>query len=186
MEALEALLTRRSSSLTELVPPAPPPAALESMLLAATRVPDHGKLTPWRLVVLGPQAQESLGEVAASRLQSLQPDAPPSALAIERKRFRRAPLVIAVLSAPKIGPKPVWEQEMSAACVAMNLLHAAHALGYGAKWLSEWVAQDEAILAALGGTAGERVIAFIYLGTRAAPPTPRERPALPDVVQWRD
>ena len=93
--------------------------------------------------------------------------------------------MIAVLSSPKLGTKPVWEQQLSAGAVCTNILHAAHALGFGGKWLTEWVAYDAAILAALGGTAEDKIAGFIYIGSKISEPDDRERPKLADVVrEW--
>jgi nitroreductase len=149
MSPLSPLLTRRSTSVRDLSEPAPSDDELLQILTVATRVPDHGKLCPWRLVVLRKNAALQLGQIAAQQFLQQNPDATPAQIEAERGRFTRAPLCIAVLSTPVLGTKPVWEQELSAGAVCMNMLHAAHALGYGAKWLTEWVAYDTAILQAL-------------------------------------
>ena len=180
--ALDALLTRRSTSVKDLVAPAPTEAELELILRAATRVPDHGKLCPWRLVVLAGEGAARLGSIAARRFGETYPDATPAQLNAEHTRFARAPLCLAVLSTPVADSKPVWEQELSAGAVCMNILHAAHALGYGAKWLTEWVAYEPEILAALGGKPTDRIAGFIYLGTKATETEDRARPNLADVV----
>lgn len=186
MQPIEYLLTRRSVSVKELVSPAPEGVALETILCAATRVPDHGKLCPWRLVVLREEGVRTLGDVAATTFARTYPDATSAQCEFERQRFARAPLVIAVLCTPKESIKaPAWEQELSAGAVCMNILHAAYMLGFGAKWLTEWVAYDPAILQALGGGTKDRVAGFIYLGTRTTEPEDRERPALIEVVrEW--
>jgi nitroreductase len=184
--ALHALLTRRSTSVKDLAAPAPPDAQLEQILRAATRVPDHGKLTPWRIRILRGDGALRLGAIAAEEFAKHHLDATEAQLAHERTRFARAPLCLAVLSTPAMGTKPVWEQELSAGAVCMNILHAAHALGYGAKWLTEWVAYDPAILEALGGSAGNKVAGFIYLGTKVGETEDRVRPELGDVVEeWK-
>lgn len=178
------LLTRRSVSVKDMREPGPDALTLELILKAATRVPDHGKLTPWRIVVLEAEGQRALGEIAARRFAQLNPDAGEKHDAAERVRFERASLCLAVLSTPRADSKPVWEQQLSAGAVCMNILHAAHMLGYGAKWLTEWVAYDADILKALGGGADDKVAGFIYLGTKLIEPEDRERPELVDVVRW--
>lgn len=182
---IDPLLTRRSVSVKEMCGPAPTRDQIEMILRAATRVPDHGKLCPWRIVVLTENGQRELGELAARRFAQMTPQAEEKHVAAERARFARAPLCLAVLSMPKEGSKPVWEQELSAGAVCMNILHAAHMLGLAGKWLSEWVAYDPEILAALGGRPGDKIAGFIYLGQKTAEPEDRERPKLEDVVEWR-
>lgn len=170
--------------------PAPSEAELETILRIATRVPDHGKLAPWRIVILRGEGALKLGAIAADIFAKQNPEATEAQIAAEHTRFTRAPLCLAVISTPKLGTKPVWEQELSAGAVCLNILHAANALGYGAKWLTEWVAYDAAILAALlnvspatethNGQA--RIAGFIYLGTKKLETEDRERPELADVV----
>jgi nitroreductase len=189
-DALHPLLTRRSTSVRDLAAPAPREAELEQILTIATRVPDHGKLCPWRIIILKGEGALKLGAIAADQFAKQQPEATEAQIAAEHTRFTRAPLCLAVISTPKLGTKPVWEQELSAGAVCLNILHAANALGYGAKWLTEWVAYDEAILAALLNTAPAtdtldgpaRIAGFIYLGTKTAETPDRERPMLENVV----
>lgn len=146
---LDALLTRRSTAVKDLRAPAPSDAELEQILRVATRVPDHGKLCPWRIIILRGEGALKLGAHAAEIFAKQNPDATQAQIEAERTRFTRAPLCLAVISTPILGTKPVWEQELSAGAVCINILHAAHALGYGAKWLTEWVAYEEKIMAAL-------------------------------------
>ncbi|MFM9890370.1 MAG: nitroreductase [Rickettsiales bacterium] len=185
---LNALLTRRSTSVRDLTAPAPNDAELEQILRAATRVPDHGKLAPWRIVVLRGEGAAKLGDLAADIYMRNTPEAEEKHREHERQRFLRAPLCLAVIATPKESIKaPDWEQYLSAGAVCMNILHAAHALGYGTKWLSEWVAYDAEILAALLAPAAvpgnARIAGFIYLGTKTAEPEERERPELGEVVE---
>ena len=181
--SLTALLTRRSVSVKELSAPAPSAAQLEEILRAATRVPDHGKLTPWRIVILRGEGALRLGDVAAKRFAKNYPDdAKEKHLDAERNRFARAPLCLAVLSTPVEGSKPVWEQELSAGAVCMNILHAVHVLGFGANWLTEWPAFDRKIVKALGGKGDDRIAGFIYIGMKKNEPEDRPRPKLEDVV----
>lgn len=148
-DTLTQFLTRRSTSVRDMAAPAPSNTELEQILRVATRVPDHGKLCPWRIITLRGEGALKLGAIAADMFAKQHPEATEAQIAAEHTRFTRAPLCLAVLSTPKLGTKPVWEQELSAGAVCMNILHAAHALGYGAKWLTEWVAYDDAVLAAL-------------------------------------
>ena len=184
MDALTALKTRRSVKPKELGPgPGPNEAELQTIMQIATRVPDHGKLCPWRIVIVQGEARIKLGEVAAARFAALHAEANDKQIEAERQRFTRAPLVLAVLSTPKASVKaPRWEQEMSAGAVCMNILHACHAMGFGASWLSEWVGFDAAILEALGGEADDNIAGFIYIGEKLATPEERERPMLDAVV----
>jgi len=187
MDALTALATRRSVKPKELGTGAgPDAAALDTILRIATRVPDHGKLAPWKIVVLQGQGRVKLGDVAAQRFAQLYPnDVTEKHLEAERARFARAPLVLAVLSTPKESVKvPRWEQEMSAGALCMNILHACHAMGYGASWLSEWVGFDPVIAEALGGRSDDKIAGFIYIGEKIATPDDRDRPALADVVAY--
>lgn len=186
MDALTALKTRRSVKPKELGQgPGPSDADLQTILQVATRVPDHGKLCPWRIVVLQGEGQQKLGAIAAAQWKKLQGPLNEVQRAHEQQRFARAPLVLAVLSTPKESVKaPRWEQELSAGAVCMNILHACHALGYGASWLSEWVGFDPAIIKALGGDIDTKIAGFIYIGEKLATPDDRERPKLEDVVTY--
>ena len=182
-DTLKSLLTRRSVSVRDMVDPAPSDADLEQILRVATRVPDHGKLTPWRILILRTEGATKLGAIAAERFAQEYPDANAAQIEAERNRFLRAPLCLAVLSTPVLGTKPVWEQQLSAGAVCTNILHAAHALGYAGKWLTEWVAYSPVILDALGCKQGDQIAGFIYLGSKTSEPEDRERPALADVVR---
>lgn len=184
MKALKLLTTRRSSDVKTLIAPAPEGDELEQLLTIATRVPDHGKLAPWRLVLLKKPGQKKLGKFCAALFQKQYPDATEKELEHEAARFTRAPLVIAVLSVPQESKKaPLWEQELSAGAVCMNILHAAHAMGYGAKWLSEWPMFRDEVCKELGGKKADRIAGFIYLGTKTDEnPADRDRPDLKDVV----
>jgi len=185
MDALTALQTRRSIKPKEMGSKAPSAQELQTILTIATRVPDHGKLAPWNIVVLQGEGRNKLGGIAAQRFAALYPnDVTEKHLEVERQRFTRAPLVLAVLSTPKESIKaPRWEQEMSAGAVCTNILHACHALGYGAAWLSEWVGFDPVICETLGGSSDDKIAGFIYIGEKLAEPEDRERPVLADVVR---
>ena len=185
-QTLQPLLTRRSVGVKELTSPAPSDAELELILKAGTRVPDHGKLTPWRIKLFKQEGQQKLGNLFAELFKKANADANEAQIAFEAARPSRAPLMLAVLSTPVEGSKPVWEQQLSAGAVCMNILHAAHMLGYGAKWITEWPAFHAEVLAALGGKPGDQIAGFIFLGTKTVQPDDRERPELSKVVEeWK-
>ncbi len=186
MEMIEGLLSRRSVAMKDMTEKGPGAKELKQILTAATRVPDHGKLAPWKIVVFDKKAQKQFGKVIAKRYAKQTPDAEEKHIAHEAERAARAPLMIAVISTPVREHKvPVWEQELSAGAVCTNILHAAHALGYGAKWLSEWIMFDKKILKALGGDEeNDRIAGFIYIGEAKEPPEDRERPDLNKVVSY--
>ena len=181
---IDLLLTRRSGKPRDLVAPGPDAAELETMLAAAARVPDHGKLAPWRFVAIPAAAREAFAAVLDRALDKERPDADARDRADARQFALQAPALVAVLSTPAHGHKiPVWEQEMSAGAACLNLLIAAHAMGYAGGWLTGWAAYSPAVYAALGGEPGGRVAGFVFLGTPARPLEERPRPALADVVR---
>src|SRR6478609_10737074 len=170
-DALELLKTRRSVKPIELAGPGPSASEIETLLRIASRVPDHGKLAPWRFILFEGDARAAAGEAIASVFRADRPDATAEQIDFERRRLARAPLVIAVVS--RAGPHvkiPEWEQQLSAGASAMNLLHAAYALGYAASWITEWYAYDRAVLDAFGLSANERIAGFVHIGKPARPP----------------
>ena len=182
-DALQLLKTRRSVKPMELKEPGPSEAELETMLTVASRVPDHGKLTPWRFVVFAGDQRWRAGEAIATAFQAQRPDATAEQIAFERSRLARAPLVIGVVS--RAGPHvkiPEWEQVLSAGAAAMSLVLSAHALGFAANWITEWYAYDRGVLAALGLAANERIAGFVHIGTPVRPSEDRPRPPLTDIV----
>ena len=182
-DALHLLKTRRSVKPMELTGPAPSAAEIDTLLGIASRVPDHGKLAPWRFIVFEGDARLAAGEAIARAFRADRPDATPEQIEFERARLAGAPLVIAVVS--RAGPHvkiPEWEQQLSAGASAMSLVFAAHALGYAASWITEWYAYDRRVLDALGVTAGERIAGFVHIGRPAKPPEDRPRPALESIV----
>ncbi|CAN1725096.1 putative NAD(P)H nitroreductase [Hyphomicrobium sp. 1Nfss2.1] len=184
---IDFLSRRRSVKPDKLAAPAPSAAELETILTIASRVPDHKKLAPWRFIVIEGDARARLGEVVAEACIAAEKE-PPSHVRLdtERGRFMRAPMVIAVVS--RVTPHrsaPEWEQVLSAGAACLNLCLAANALGYGTSWISEWVAYNQTIGAALGLADNERIAGFIYVGTPVDRPEERERPALADIVtRW--
>jgi nitroreductase len=182
-DALQLLKTRRSVKPMELGGPAPSNSELDILLTVAARVPDHGKLAPWRFIVFEGRAREKAGDVIADIFRADHPDATPDQIAFERNRLARAPLVIGVVS--RAGPHvkiPEWEQQLSAGAAAMNLVHATYALGYAASWITEWYAYDRRVLDALGLAPHERMAGFVHIGRAAKPPEDRDRPKLSDIV----
>lgn len=182
-DALELLKTRRSIKPIELQNPGPTVGEIETLLTVASRVPDHGKLTPWRFIVFEGDARLAAGNAIADAFRAKYPDAKPEHIENEHRRLARAPLVIAVISRAGQHVKiPEWEQVMSAGAATMNLVLAANALGYGANWITEWYAYDRSVLDALGVRPEERIAGFVHIGTPAHPPDDRPRPALDTIV----
>lgn len=173
-ELIARLSTRRSAPAQQLSAPAPQGDDLQTILTLAMRTPDHGKLAPWRLVVMGPQSRADLVEKFKPMTERL-PD-PVKGKAVLAK-LANPPLTILVISSPVHGHKvPVWEQELSAGAVCMNIEHGANALGYSASWITDWYSFDPAALALLGVKDGEKVAGFIHIGTLPAGPLERPRP----------
>ena len=186
-ETLDLLRSRRSVVAKAMVPPGPNPDQLETLLEIAARVPDHGKLIPWRFVIFEGNARARFGQVLAKRFAELNGDADEGQIALEADRFMRAPVVICVVSRTAPHPKvPEWEQVLSAGAVCQNLLIASSAMGYASQWITEWYAFDEVTRAALGLDRDEKVAGFVYIASASEPPGERARPALGDVVSRLD
>src|SRR4051795_8677394 len=182
-DALELLKIRRSVKPREMNGPGPTADELDTILTIGSRVPDHGKLTPWRFIVFEGEARARAGDVIAGVFARNNPQADPADIEIERRRLMDAPLVIAVVSFSRPHPKvPEWEQQLSAGASAMNLITAATALGYGANWLTGWFAFDRDVLDGLGLKPDEKIAGFIHIGTPTKPNEDRPRPALSDIV----
>jgi len=184
---LDHLLSRRSVSANGLGEPGPSADELELILRAASRVPDHKKLVPWRFLLFQGEARAAFGKVLAEVCAAEEKDPGVFRLETEAKRFLRAPVVIAVISRVVQNPAaPEWEQILSAGAACQNLIVAAAALGYGAQWITEWYGYSPGIRRALGLADNERVAGFVYIGTPTEKPEERERPALADIVAlWR-
>jgi nitroreductase len=180
---IELLKTRRSLKPIELGGPGPSPADLDTLITIASRVPDHGKLTPWRFIVFEGESRLKAGEAIAATFLAKYPDSKPEHVDFERRRLARAPLVIAVVSraAPHVKI-PEWEQVLSSGAAAMSLVIAAHALGFGATWITEWYAYDRSVLDALGLAPHEKIAGFVHIGRPIQAPEDRPRPALADIV----
>lgn len=185
MDALAALTTRASPA--KLGDPAPDDFDLESMLRAAVCAPDHGRLRPWRFIVVRDAARVELGEALAECLRQREPDAPFAAAEKERTKTLRAPVILIVVAAPRAHAKiPVIEQVVSAGTAAQNILLAAHAMGFGGFWRTGVSAYDERVKRVLGLSAEDTIVGFLYLGTPVVPAPPSNRPGLAEVVvEWK-
>ncbi len=180
---LELLAHRRSLPPIGLGAPGPNSEELPLILKLAARVPDHGKLAPWRFIVIEGQAREKLGELARDLKLADQPDLDEAGQTAELGRFSRAPLVVAVVSraAPHVKI-PEWEQVLSAGAVCMNLIVAAKALGFGSSWVTEWCAYDERFRQGLGLAGHEKIAGFVHIGRPNYDPEDRVRPNLDAIV----
>lgn len=185
-EMSEFLLSRRSVVVRNMAEPGPNDADLEKILRAGMRVPDHGRLTPWRFQIIRGDAREKMGEILAEAFQKANPDCIEEQVEIERERFLRAPLVIAVISRVTPGHKiPEWEQVLSAGAACQNMLTSALSMGYAAQWITEWYAYNDDVKAALGLEPGDQIAGFLYLGTMTEAPTDRARPEYEEIVsEW--
>jgi nitroreductase len=187
MNFIDFLESRRSVPSRQLGEPGPTPEQIERLLAAAIRVPDHGKMTPWRLLLVRGRARARLGDALAEIHGRVDPGVPPAVVQKDRERFNFAPLIVAVIarvepSHPKV---PEQEQVLSAGYVAYNLLLGAQALGFGAQILTGWAAYDREVAALLGLGGKERIVAFVHIGTAREAAPERLRPALSDLVsEW--
>jgi nitroreductase len=180
---LDLLLSRRSGSAKAMTGPGPSPAQIDVLLRAASRVPDHGKLFPWRFIVFEGEGRRRMGDVLAECLKASEPQATPERLEQERGRFLRAPVVIGVVSGVREAiPIPEWEQILSAGAVCQTLLIASHAMGFVANWITEWGAYHPLVKGRLGLKSGERIAGFVYIGTSAVPLEERVRPDLEALI----
>ena len=182
-QALDFLRARRSVPPKTMTGPAPTPSELAPLLEAALRVPDHGKLEPWRLVVIEKGAMGRLADLAEARAQELG-DA--EKLAKARGQFDQGVLIVAVISSPKPHPKvPLSEQQASAACVCLSLVNAALASGWAAAWLTGWVSHDpEFSRAAFDLAEGETVAGLVHIGRETSPVPDRPRPDVAALTRW--
>jgi nitroreductase len=181
-DTIALLKRRRSAPPAVMTGPGPAPDELATILTVASRVPDHGKLAPWRFVVFDGQARDRVGRIALGIRLEDKPDLDEAARSEELRRFARAPLVVGVVSrAAPHAKTPEWEQVLSSGAVCMNLIVAARALGFSATWLTEWPAYDARFRAAVGLAEHEKIAGFIHIG-RAAAIEDRPRPPLSEIV----
>jgi len=184
--ALDLLETRRSGKPRDLVAPGPSEEELTQILEIAVRTPDHGKLAPWRFVIIDRSQRQALAELLSRALAEHDPQATAAHYAKALEFAHQAPTMIVLISAPVRDHKiPVWEQELSCGAVAMNLLHAANALGYVGGWITGWQAYNERVRTAFC-EEGQRIAGFIFLGTPAIPLEERQRPQLANLIhRWQ-
>ena len=181
-DTLALMSQRRSTSAQTLRAPGPDAGELADLLRLAARAPDHGKMTPWRFIVLEGEAKSALVE----RLRALAATQPnPVKAEAALGKMSAPPVAVVVVSSPREGGQPLWEQQMSAAAVCMNLLLAAEAMGYGANWITDWYSYDPAATSILGLGEGERVAGVIYLGAPGEDPLERVRPDMATLVSRR-
>lgn len=184
---LAFLKTRKSGSAKAMGPPGPSAEQLRELLEIAVRVPDHGKLTPWRFILFEDDARRRFGVIAAKRWQALNPKHGPEMVEAQRGLLMRAPMVLAVVSRAAPHPKiPEWEQQQSAAMVCANILLAAAAMGFAVQLRTDWIAYDDEMGRAMGLAPPERIAGIVYLGsaTEALEDRPRPDP-MPLLTRWQ-
>ncbi len=178
------LATRRSAKPRQLVAPGPSPTQLDAILAIAARTPDHGKLAPWRYVVIDVDKRAAFADMLDQAYRCERPDAGRLEHEAVAAFAHQAPCLIVVLSAPNTTSHiPLWEQRLSCGAATMNLLHAVHAHGLAGSWITGWAAYNQDVAAALGARKDDRIAGFVFIGTRADSPEERVRPALGDIVR---
>jgi nitroreductase len=183
IDALALLKSRRSVPPAFLKEPGPDPRQLETLLTVAARVPDHGKLQPWRFILYEGAARDKASRIVSEAFLSRNPNADDVARRKEGTRFSLAPLVVGVVSTAGEHPKiPIWEQQLSAAAVCENMVIAAAAMGFGASWLTGWYAYDDEVLARLGLRPGERIAGFVHVGSASEVVPDRPRPEIESIT----
>lgn len=181
------LATRRSGKARDMVAPGPDAAQLHDIIALALRTPDHGKLAPWRIVTVAGDQRETLATLLKAAWVKENPGAAGLDLSALDQFAHQAPTLLVLLSTPVPGAKiPVWEQQMSAGAVGMNLLHAAHAHGFVGSWLTGWAAYNPDVAGAFGAGEGDSVVGYFFLGTAGAPLSERPRPEYGEVARSWD
>ena len=185
-ETIDFLTSRRSTVARMMDGPGPDDESLREIMKAGMRVPDHGRLTPWRFIVIRGEARAKLGEVIASSFKTKKPDAIEEEIEIERERLSRAPVVVAVISKVRKEHKiPEWEQVLSSGAACQTMLIAAQSMGYAAQWLTEWYAYDADVKQAIGAEPWEEIAGFLYLGSGVGELKDRVRPDYDEIVsEW--
>lgn len=179
---MDLLLSRRSGSAKAMKGPGPDADQVRRILTAGIRVPDHGKLAPWRFILFEGEGRARMGAVLAEAIAG-ERDTSPERIEQERNRFLRAPIVIGVVSRLREQIAiPVWEQELSSGAVCMNIAIAAHAMGFTANWVTEWCAYHPKVLEKIGLKPGERIAGYIYIGQPADPLEDRPRPSVDSIT----
>ncbi len=180
----DLLMTRRSVKAKDMAGPGPDRQAIEKILAAGMRVPDHGKLEPWRFIVLEGAEREKLGDLIAKGLVSEDETNPNVAEKMKGYATQGPVLIIAISSPSDSRPIPLLEQEMSAGAVCQNMLIAATALGYASQWLTGWASYSPTVASGLGLTEGEKIVGLMFFGNHGTEPTERPRPNTEDHVIW--
>lgn len=176
------LATRRSGRPRDMIAPGPDAAQLDAILAIAARTPDHGKLAPWRFVVVPGDRRDDLARVITSAYLAERPQAARLEIDALDQFARQAPALVVILSSPRPDSHiPMWEQELSAGAVCMNLLHAAHAMGFVGGWLTGWAAYSDAVRDAFGASP-ERVAGFMFIGSPSKTIEERQRPESSNIV----
>lgn len=185
-DARTLIALRRSVSKRGFTSPGPDREQLDTLLTVATRVPDHRRLAPWRFIVFEGAVREAVSTSFVDIQKREDPDATQTMLDDTAGYFLRAPVVVAIVSSPDHAHKtPVWEQELSAGALCLNLLLAANASGWSGCWLTEWISFSAGVKTLLGLAEHERFAGFIYLGTATADPQERLRPdPAPLIQRW--
>lgn len=179
---LALLATRRSGKPRDLVAPGPDTIQLEAMIAIAARTPDHGKLAPWRFVIVPDDRRDRLAEVITTAYRAERPQAARLEIESFEQFAHQAPALVVILSSPRADSHiPLWEQELSAGAACMNLLHAAHAMGFAAGWLTGWASYSDTVRDAFGA-APERIAGFMFIGTPAKQLEERPRPDLSKII----
>ncbi len=180
------LATRRSGRPREMIAPGPDGPQLDAILAVATRTPDHGKLAPWRFVIVGSDQRDRLATLLTTSYRAERPQAARLEIEAMEQFARQAPTLVVVLSSPRTQSHiPLWEQELSAGAACMNLLHAAHAQEFVAGWLTGWPAYSEAVRDAFGA-APERIAGFVFIGSPSREIEERVRPDAASVIStWQ-
>lgn len=180
----DLLMSRRSVKAKDMAGPGPDREAMEKILAAGMRVPDHGKLTPWRFIVLEGAAREKLGDLIAKGLIEENETNPKVAEKMKGYATQGPVLVVAISSPSYARPIPLMEQEMSAGAACQNMLVAATALGFASQWLTGWASYSETVAKGLGLVEGEKIVGFLFFGHQAEEPTERPRPNTENHVTW--
>lgn len=181
---LSHLATRRSAKPRRLIAPGPSSGQLDAMLTIAARTPDHGKLAPWRFVVIDHDRRHEFAQMLDAAYRRERPEAGRIEHEAVAAFAHQAPCLIVVLSVPDTASSiPLWEQQLSCGAATMNLLHAAHAYGFAASWITGWAAFNRDVAASLGARPDDRVAGFVFVGTSGDSPEERPRPALADIVR---
>jgi nitroreductase len=186
---LSLLRTRRSGKARDMAAPGPSAEQLADIIAIATRVPDHGKLNPWRIIAIPPGQREAFGARIVTAYREERPEAGRLEIETFEAFARYAPVMLALLSTPVTASKiPLWEQQLSAGAMAMQLMNAAHAHGFVANWLTGWPAGSPAMLRTLGGTGpDDRIIGYVFIGSAMKELEERPRPDIPAIFrEWHD